>query len=154
MIGAFDLGTTTGWACAAAEGAMVLSGTLDLKPRKFEGGGMRGVRFRDHLDALQKAQSFKRIYYELVRRHLGTEAAHVYGGLQLVLTTWCEDNKIPYDTVEVAAIKKYACYRGNASKDDMVEAVKSWGYDPVDDNEADAIALLSLKLSEIARNAA
>lgn len=154
MIGAFDLGTTTGWACGAAGGAMVLSGTLDLKPRRFEGGGMRGVRLRDHLNTLHKVHKFTRVFYEEVRRHLGTDAAHIYGGLQMVLTAWCEENKVPYGTATVQDIKIHACKRGNAKKDEVIAAVRAWGYSPIDDNEADAIALLSLKLSELADTAA
>lgn len=149
MIGAFDLGTTTGWACGAAKGALILSGTWYLKGSRFEGGGMRGVNFEDRLRALHKANKFTRIYYELVRSHKGTDAAHIYGGLLMVLTSFCERENIPYAGETVQAIKQHAAGKGNASKEMVIEAVKSWGYKPVDDNEADAIALLSLKLEEI-----
>ena len=36
------------------------------------------------------------IYFEEVRRHLGVDAAHVYGGLLATLTAWCEHHQIPY----------------------------------------------------------
>lgn len=150
MIGAFDLGTKCGWACGAAQGALILSGTLDLSQRRFDGGGMRFVRFGDRLRELHDANKFTRIYYEEVRRHLGTDAAHIYGGLQAVLTAFCEREKVPYEGVPVQSIKKHATGKGNADKAAMLAAVRSWGYTPCDDNEADAIALLSLKLEELA----
>lgn len=42
----------------------------------------------------------------------------------------------------VGAIKKHATGKGNANKEQMVEAVRALGFHPADDNEADAIALL------------
>jgi len=62
-----------------------------------------------------------------------------------VLTAWCEENKIAYEGVPVGTIKKFTTGKGNAPKTAMVEAVRSWGYSPCDDNEADAIALFRLK---------
>ena len=50
---ALDLGTTTGFAWTAAAGALV-SGTWEFKPKKYEGAGMRYVRFVDALDNLHK----------------------------------------------------------------------------------------------------
>ena len=34
----------------------------------------------------------------------------------------------------------------------MIAAVRTWGYEPIDDNEADAIALLSLTMVEYEGN--
>ena len=45
---ALDLGTTTGWALRTADGQTV-SGTQLFKPGRFEGGGMRYLRFRGWL---------------------------------------------------------------------------------------------------------
>ena len=46
---ALDLGTTTGWAIAAADG-QILSGTVSFRPSRYDGGGMRYLRFRAWLD--------------------------------------------------------------------------------------------------------
>ena len=35
------------------------------------------------------------IYFEEVRRHAGTDAAHIYGGLLATLTAWCEQHASP-----------------------------------------------------------
>ena len=49
---ALDLGTTTGWAMLTP-GASVVSGTMSFKPGRFEGGGMRYLRFRRWLTELK-----------------------------------------------------------------------------------------------------
>ena len=77
-----------------------------------------------------------------MRRHVGTDAAHVYGGLLAVLTSWGELRGVPYEGVPVGTIKRHATGKGNANKDSMIAAARSRGFDPTDDNEADALALL------------
>ncbi len=70
------------------------------------------------------------------------EAAHVYGGLLATLTAWCEEQSIPYQSVAVGTIKRFATGKGNADKQAMIAAIRERGFDPADDNEADAIAIL------------
>ncbi|MCZ8165767.1 hypothetical protein [Silanimonas sp.] len=143
---ALDLGTTTGWALCLADSA-ITSGTISFKPGRFEGGGMRFLRFRRWLDELRTlAPDLAEVHFEEVRRHAGVDAAHAYGGFLATLTAWCEHHQIPYSGVPVAAIKKHATGRGNADKTAVLEAVRTWGFEPGDDNEADALALLRLVL--------
>lgn len=144
---ALDLGTTTGFAWSAATGTLV-SGTWDFKPKKYEGAGMRYVRFTDALDRLHARLPLSQIWFEAVRRHLGTDAAHVYGGLMGHLESWCERNKVPYEGVPVGTIKKGWTGNGAAKKDLMIAKCVERGFEPDDDNEADAIALLHLKCPE------
>lgn len=137
---ALDLGTTTGW--AADDGTTITSGTVNFKPRRFEGGGMRFLRFKSFLAAMElEIGPITAIYYEEVRRHAGTDAAHIYGGFLGHLTAWAEHRAIPYQGVPVGEIKKATTGKGNASKDDMIAAAKAKGHNPADDNEADAIAI-------------
>jgi Holliday junction resolvasome RuvABC endonuclease subunit len=77
-----------------------------------------------------------------VRRHVGVDAAHAYGGFLAHLTAWCEHHQIPYQGVPVGTIKKHATGKGNADKAAMMAAVRAKGFLPADDNEADALALL------------
>src|SRR3990167_5231847 len=112
---ALDLGTTTGFAWSAAEGTLV-SGTWDFKPKKYEGAGMRYLRFVDALDRLHSRLPLTVIWFEAVRRHLGTDAAHVYGGLMGHLESWCEKNGVPYEGVPVGTIKKAWTGNGAAKK--------------------------------------
>lgn len=138
---ALDLGTTTGYALSPDPGSVV-SGVWNLRGGRYEGGGMRYVRFRGQLETLYGDAPFDEVVFEEVRRHAGTDAAHVYGGLLATLTAWCEEKGIPYEGVPVGTIKKFITGAGNASKAHVVAAVRVFGYEPVDDNEADAIALL------------
>jgi Holliday junction resolvasome RuvABC endonuclease subunit len=82
------------------------------------------------------------VYFEEVRRHAGTDAAHIYGGFLASLTAWCEQNRIPYEGVPVGTIKRHVSGKGNADKAAVISAVRSRGFNPADDNEADAIAIL------------
>lgn len=136
---ALDLGTRTGWAMS---GDPVAHGYHDFKPGRFDGGGMRYLRFARWLNEMHAARPISEVAYEEVRRHIGTDAAHVYGGLMAHLQSWCETVGVPYQGVPVGTIKRAATGKGNADKAAMVAAVNARGYAVKDDNEADAIALL------------
>ena len=139
---ALDLGTTTGWALRGQDGA-ITSGTMTFRPSRFEGGGMRFLRFRGWLAEIAGLSGgIARIAFEEVQRHAGTGAAHAYGGFLATLTAWCEQEAIPYQGVPVGTIKRYATGKGNADKARMIAAIEARGFRPADDNEADAIALL------------
>jgi len=153
---ALDLGTRTGWAMLV--GSQVAHGYADFRSGRYEGGGMRYLRFRRWLDEL--AQDVTEVHFEEVRRHAGTDAAHVYGGLLGTLTAWCEERSIPYSGVPVGSIKKAATGKGNADKAAMIAAANARGYPVTDDNEADALALLHMVIeidslrAELARRGA
>jgi len=137
-----DLGTTTGWAIQLA-GGTIESGNMSFRPSRYDGGGMRYLRFRGWLDCVARdAAGISAVYFEEVRRHIGTDAAHLYGGFLATLTAWCEQNKIPYQGVPVGTIKRHIAGKGNADKSAVIEAVRARGFNPADDNEADAIAIL------------
>ena len=139
---ALDFGTQTGWALRDRDGA-VTSGSESFKPQRFEGGGMRYLRFKRWLTEIkQSCDGIDAVYFEEVRRHAGVDAAHAYGGFMAHLTAWCEHHQIPYQGVPVGTIKKHATGKGNANKDQMISAARLRGHAPADDNEADAIALL------------
>ena len=93
-------------------------------------------------------QGIGAVYVEEVRRHMGVDAAHVYGGLLATLTAWCEHHQIPYQGVPVGTIKKHATGRGNASKDEMIAAMRALGHAVTDDNEADALAILHWAIAQ------
>ncbi|MEW6100582.1 MAG: hypothetical protein AB1666_15490 [Pseudomonadota bacterium] len=139
---ALDLGTTSGWALRDRTGR-ITSGSQSFKPQRFEGGGMRFLRFKRWLTELKAhAEGIDALVFEEVRRHVSTDAAHAYGGFLATLTAWCEHHGIPYQGVPVGTIKKHVTGKGNASKDEMMAAMRARGYLPTDDNEADALALL------------
>jgi Holliday junction resolvasome RuvABC endonuclease subunit len=126
---------------------------MDLAPmrsRKHDGAGIRYMRFREKLGVLlSDANAVEIVVYEEVRRHMGVDAAHVYGGMMATLTSECERRNIPYEGTPVQTIKKFVTGKGNAGKDEVIEAVKTLGFNPIDDNEADAIALLYYKINQM-----
>lgn len=138
---ALDLGTNTGW--ATCRDGVTVSGTASFKVGRYEGGGMRYLRFQRWLDEM-RGGGLDSLWFEEVRRHAGTDAAHVYGGLLATLTAWAEHHGIPYSGVPVGSIKKHATGKGNANKEAMIAAAVARGFTPVDDNEADALALLHM----------
>jgi Holliday junction resolvasome RuvABC endonuclease subunit len=152
---ALDLGTTSGWALRDRTGR-ITSGSQSFKPQRFEGGGMRYLRFGRWISEIQTSVSeLQFLYFEEVRRHASTDAAHAYGGFLATLTAWCEHHGVPYQGVPVGTIKKHVTGKGNASKDEMMVAMRARGYQPADDNEADALALLhwALPLHDAAQEA-
>jgi Holliday junction resolvasome RuvABC endonuclease subunit len=82
------------------------------------------------------------VFFERVYRHKGAEAAHVYGAFMYVLAMVCEELKIRCVGLNVGTIKKFATGKGNASKKDMINFAKSCGYNLIDDNAADSLAIL------------
>ena len=140
---ALDLGTQTGWSLLHHDG-IITSGTLSFKNDRYQGGGMRYLRFCRWLDDVKTLAggTLAEAYFEEVRRHLGVDAAHAYGGFLATLTAWCERESIPYQGVSVGTIKHHATGKGNASKQDVLASMQAKGYHPQDDNEADALALL------------
>ena len=77
---ALDLGTTTGWAMKENRfggGFIIHSGSQSFKPGRFDGGGMRYLRFSKWLDELASSPlDSYRVAFEEVRRHVGVDAAH------------------------------------------------------------------------------
>ena len=139
---ALDLGTSTGWALKTGDD-FISSGTASFKHTRFDGGGMRFLRFRRWLEQLDiDAGPIEAIYFEEVRSHNSNDSAHVYGGFLGALSTWCEEHLVAYQGVPVGTIKRFITGKGNADKAAVIDAVRVRGFSPVDDNEADAIAIL------------
>lgn len=109
---------------------------------------MRFLRFQRWLMELSQASdasaglAIDQVVFEEVRRHAGVDAAHAYGGFLGQLGSFCEHHRLPYQGVPVGTIKRFITGKGNASKVQVIAAVRALGHSPVDDNEADALALL------------
>jgi crossover junction endodeoxyribonuclease RuvC len=132
----------TGWALQSV-GGRINSGIVSFRPSRYDGGGVRYLRFHAWLDAIDHdASGIGVVHYEEVRSHVGTDAAHVYGGLLATLTAWCEQHDIAYQVVPVGTIKRFIAGKGNADKDAVIAAIRARGFEPADDNEADALAIL------------
>ena len=145
---ALDLGQKTGWAVRNRDGA-VASGVQEFRPGRFEGGGMIWLRFRSWLQEVDETTGgVGVVVFEEVVAHRGVAASHCYAGFLAHLTAWAEANKIPYQGVPVGTIKRHATGKGNADKQAVIAAVRALGFDPQDDNEADALALLNWAIAQ------
>ena len=70
-------------------------------------------------------------------------AEALHGGMcQNLLTAWCERKSVAYQGVPVGTVKRFATGKGNADKQAVLAAIRSRGFNPADDNEADALAIL------------
>lgn len=142
---AFDLGDHLGWAVKNKSGA-IYSGAEDLKGKATQSAGIRFLAFEKLLRSMFMPSQFgtmpKTIFFEEVRRHNGTQAAHVYGGYKATLISFCEFYGIDYLGIPVGTIKKYWTGNGAAKKDEMIlEAVRR-GFSIKTDDQADALAIL------------
>jgi len=144
---AIDIGTTTGWA-RYARGGIVAGGSEKFAPKRLEAAGQRWLKFRAFLNEQRVAAGeIHVIYFEDVKQHAGTLAAHVYGGFLACLEMWCASNNVPLRPVGVGVVKKHWTGKGNADKDAMIATARAKGFAPIDSNHADALAILSLARS-------
>jgi len=145
---ALDLGTKLGWAISFGPGD-IAHGVIEFRTGRFEGGGMRWLRFRKWLSDMHAEHGpLAAIYFEEVQGLRGQDAARGFGGFLAVLTAWCENKSIPYSGLPVGTIKKHATGKGNSNKEAMIAAMRAKGFTPTDDNDADALALLLCVIDE------
>lgn len=141
---ALDMATVLGWAVAYGPDD-IASGVMEFRQGRHEGGGMRWLRFKKWLMEMRETCGpIEAIYYEEVRAHTATDAAHIYGGFLSAVTAFGEQYSIPYKGIPVGTIKRATTGSGAACKTAMVAAIRARGFAPADDNEADALAILLL----------
>lgn len=142
---AIDIGTQTGWARSSRAGT-IASGSEKFQAGRMEKPGHRWLKFRAFLNEqrVQAGGEIHAVYFEDVKQHAGTLAAHVYGGFLACLEMWCASNNVPLRPVGVGQVKKHWTGKGNAGKTAMCETARARGFRPKDSNEADALAILSL----------
>lgn len=144
---ALDLATQTGWAYKA--NGLISSGSEGFKLGKNDGPGARFLSFRSWLRDQIESVKPEVIAYEEVMRWSSGAAAKCYCGLLATLQLECEAKGIAYEGVHVGTIKKSATGKGNATKEQMIQAAMEQGFKPQDDNEADAIHLLLFYLQKV-----
>lgn len=143
---ALDLATKTGW--AHSDGA---SGMQSFQPRRGDSPGMRYLNLRAWLSRVHDAAPFELIAYEQpLLHHAGGHAAEVLFGLATHVQGWAAEHGIETTTRTPGEIKKYALGKGRGSKLAMVLACeRKFGFEPIDDNHADAMWLLDLVKKEL-----
>jgi Holliday junction resolvasome RuvABC endonuclease subunit len=139
---ALDLGTQLGWSTRDANGR-IRHGSVSFHAKRNDGPGQRWLRFTAHLSALKReVGEFHVCYYEDVKRHAGTQAAHAYGAFESHLQVFCDINRIRLEAVGVGQIKKSWTGNGAAKKESMIAEAHRRGFNPADDNAADSLAIL------------
>ena len=138
-----DLGTSCGY--AVLEGAKhVASGQWKLMPRNAH-PGERWLNFRVRLGELFQEYNPDYVAFELVRRHQGTRAAHVYGGLLAEIEVRdAMMTDVEFVGIGVGTWKKSSIGIGNATKTQYIQAM-SKRYDlPLGKKDEDEAAALGI----------
>ena len=144
---ALDLSTKTGWATNTLDR---VSGTIEFKLKRGESPGMRFLRCRAWLNEIWRLVGGRIdvLCYEQAH-HRGGAATAVCVGLVTVAQAFAAENNIELMPVHTATLKKFATGSGRANKNDMIKSAIDRGWEPKDDNEADAQLLFDYALSEL-----
>lgn len=145
---ALDLGSKTGFAVRNAAG-FLHSGTFDARGKPKDPPGVRWSNFRRFLVDLKQANpDLVEIHYEQVHRHIGTDAAHVYGALQALVELFAFNHQIALKPIGVGTWKKRFTGNGAAKKDEVIAVCRQIGLKPASTDEADALAILHVALNQ------
>lgn len=144
---ALDLGTKCGFALAGRDGAIEY-GTEVFDPK--HGHGERWAAYRAWLSALIAKHGITVLYFEDVKRHVGTLAAHAYGGFLAMTQMVCHQHRVRMVGVGVGQVKKGFTGSGSATKGLMIAAAQEKGFHvgTGEDNTADAIGILHYAVKE------
>lgn len=146
---ALDPATHCGWATG---GDPIVSGTWDCSLKKGEASGLRVYRFRNYLNSIHETLHIQRIVYEGAIQMPGNRSGgSVQAEMQGVLKLWCVDNGVTYQSYSPGQIKKFATGKGNATKEQMVDAAeRKWRriFQDKAHDEVDARWLLLLAMAE------
>ena len=109
---------------------------------------MRVVRFKSKVKELIEIEGINLIAYE---RPAGMHKLSIMVASEMVgvLKDLCIEKGIDLACYSANEIKKFATGKGNANKELMVKKAIELGFNPKDDNEADAIHLYYLTVSDV-----
>lgn len=139
---ALDPATTTGYASDKGSGILKL-GVLGKteRPEKL-------LKFYEYIHNTVKKEGITHIAYERPGgSHYNSVVSHA--SLEAMILLVCQMRGLYYIGYSASTIKKFITGSGKASKDEVIEAVRKLGYKPVDDNEADAIAIFLLAKNDL-----
>lgn len=138
-----DLATVTGWA-EGEPGGRAISGRVRLGNMAHPGGIGRGLN--NFLSARFQAFKPARLYYEspFLAGTKNANTVRVTYGLAFLVVTLCEIYGIHCEARNLSTIRKGELGFVPRGKDVdvkgvVIQRVRELGYDPADDNEADAI---------------
>jgi len=138
---ALDCGTLCGFAVSDSP----ISGVKDLKPSKTQRPGVRYKKLRSLLNSVSDLYPDLSlvVYEEPIPNHKGMAAAELAWGYVAVIKLWCADKNLPTRGIHISSWKKFVTTNGKASKEDVIYAVKLLGFNPIDNNHADALGILA-----------
>jgi Holliday junction resolvasome RuvABC endonuclease subunit len=142
-----DCATKTGWSTLI--NGNIESGMQDFSKRRGESNGMLFLRFNQWLrDMVRLSGKFDLVVYEQAH-HRGGAATEIGVGLMTRAQEFAAETGAEYTTYHTATIKKRIAGYGKASKEDMMAWFnRTTGRKPIDDNEADARAILELAIKD------
>ena len=137
---ALDIATKTGWKTESA------SGVWDFKLKRGESYGMRVVKFKAAVREMIDLENINLVSYE---RPAGMHKSSIMVASEMVgvLQDLCIEKGVEITNYAATEIKKFATGKGNSGKPIMLQAAIDLGFNPQDDNEADAIHLYRLTKS-------
>jgi crossover junction endodeoxyribonuclease RuvC len=145
---AIDPATKLGYAYTKDSGKPA-HGTEEFHNSQWDGAGVRFLKFKAWLETFNELDL---VAYEAVEFTSFGQAISMYNRWIGVLQTHCEENNIPYTGYPVGTIKKFWTGKGSASKKDMIAAARERGFNPKDDNAADALAIYHLALDSFGKS--
>ena len=154
---ALDLATKTGWACDGPEGRP-MSGVLRLP--KSGGDAADGYEFGMAYCRLEQflIGRFRIDRPDIVAMEAPIPGGHVKTtyvtmrllyGLPAVTECVCTRWGIPIREIRVQAVKRHMTGNGRCDKQAVIKMCRLFGWDPEDDNAADALAVWSYQKSLI-----
>ena len=140
---ALDIATKTGWCTETSSGVWDFN-----KQKRGDSYGMRLIRFKSSVREILELEKIDIVVYE---RPAGMFKSSIIVASEMigVLIALCEERQIQYTAYSATEIKKFATGKGNAKKEDMIKAAIALGFNPADDNEADAIHLYNLAKKDL-----
>ena len=136
---ALDTATKTGYASNCFK--KITSGVVNFKIKRGDSPGIRFIKFRKWLSEMVKNSTPDVIIYEQAH-HRGGHATEIALGFVTETKIVAAENNCEVTTVHTGKLKKWATGSGKASKEKMIAASRKMGFDPKDDNEADALLIL------------
>jgi Holliday junction resolvasome RuvABC endonuclease subunit len=157
---AIDPAESCGFALGSTERGLIDSGTWFLGPEKRkkkgeakEPDGKKILRLFARLGETFDRQEHDMVVYETPAFGTYPLALISHAKFIAAIELFCETWEIPYRGYTPTQIKKFACGSGNAKKTDMLRAARLrflLHKDDATDDEADAVALLHLALTNVA----
>lgn len=143
---ALDLATKTGWA-SWAPGRLLASGTMQL-PKTGEDVGLFLDSYLKWLETTIEECAPKWIVFEapILPKQTRLATLRKLYGLANITELVARWRGVDCSEVNISTVRKHFCDRGTGPRDQMkrlvMDACRDRGWEPVDDNAADALAIL------------